>query len=95
MEITGPDRLHVASSINVAAKGLAKVESLVVDGGVAGEKLSLIGTHAIKIGTLLERIRPNLGNGVSGIFIADDGTATDAIELLASSLQAISANSSC
>lgn len=79
MEIAGPDRLNISSSINVAAKGLAKAESAPLPDAVAAKKL--VGCKAISLQTLLARTRPNLGNGVSGVFSAADGIMTDPITL--------------
>ena len=79
MEIVGPDRLSVSSSINVTARGLAKVESQNLDASIAGSKLG--GCKATSIGALIHRIRPNLGNGVSGVFTAADGVHSDPIQL--------------
>lgn len=79
MEITGPDRLSVASSITVAGKGLAKVQSEIIADAVVGSKLH--GCKGTSIGAIMSRLRPNLGNGVSGVFTASDGVQTDPIEL--------------
>ena len=78
MEITGPERASVQSSINVTVKGLAKVESIALDDAVVGKKLA--GCKGISIRTLLARVRPQMGNGVSGTFVAADGAATEPIE---------------
>ena len=78
MEITGPERASVQSSINVTVKGLAKVESIALDDAVVGAKLA--GCKGISVRTLLARVRPQMGNGVSGTFVAADGAATDPID---------------
>ena len=77
MEILGPDRASVSSSLNVSVKGLVKVESLILDDALVGSKLS--GAKGISVGTLLGRVRPQMGNGVCGMFVASDGIATDPI----------------
>lgn len=77
MELSGPDRLNVTSSLTLTVKGLTKLESKTLPAGVGGSKL--VGCQAIALSTLLERVRPNLGNGVSGIFTASDGVVTDPI----------------
>jgi hypothetical protein len=77
MELSGPDRLNVTSSLTLTVKGLTKLESKTLPAGVGGSKL--VGCKAIALSTLLERVRPNLGNGVSGIFTASDGVVTDPI----------------
>ena len=77
MELSGPDRLNVTSSLTLTVKGLTKLESKTLPAGVGGSKL--VGCQAIALSTLLERVRPNLGNGVSGIFTASDGVITEPI----------------
>jgi hypothetical protein len=77
MEITGPDRLRVSSSITVAAGGLQKLQCDVLSRECAGPKL--VGCKATAIGTLLGKVRPSLGQGVSGVFVASDGATTDPI----------------
>ena len=80
MEITGPDRIHVSSSVNVTVKGL---KTLSVD-TLSKEELGnakLAGCKGVSIGAILKRVRPNLGEGVSGAFVASDGATTDPIEL--------------
>jgi hypothetical protein len=79
MEITGPDRLNVASSITVAAKGLQKVENAPLSEELVGSRLR--GCKGTSIAKLLARTRPQLGSGVSGVFTAADGVSTDPIEL--------------
>jgi len=79
MEITGPDRLNVSSSIEVKIAGIRKLESITLAKEEVGSKMA--GCAGCRIGTLLARVRPNLGNGVSGVFTASDGAATDAIPL--------------
>jgi len=79
MELCGPDRLNVSSSLQLQAAGLAKVESVTLSSEIAGSKLA--SCKAISVGTLLSRVRPNLGNGVSGVFTAADGVSTDPISL--------------
>lgn len=79
MEITGPDRLNVSSSIELKIAGIRKVESITLAKEEVGSKLA--GCAGCRIGTLLARVRPNLGNGVSGVFTASDGAATDPIPL--------------
>ena len=77
MELEGPDRCHVSSSITVTAAGLAKLESTPLTAEIVGAKLE--GCKACRIATLLDRLRPNLGNGISGYFTAADGVTTDPI----------------
>lgn len=79
MEIAGPDRLNVSSSINVTAKGLAKAESVLLPSDVLSKNGKLAGCKAATLKTLLTRTRPNLGNGVSGVLTAADGVSTDPI----------------
>ena len=79
MEITGPDRLNVSSSIEVKVAGIRKLESVELSTEEVGSKMA--GCAACRIGTLLARVRPNLGNGISGLFVASDGAATDSIPL--------------
>lgn len=79
MEITGPERLNVSSSINVGIKGLQKVESTLLAKDVVGTKLA--GCKGMSVKTLLSRTRPQLGNGISGVLVASDGVITDPIAL--------------
>jgi len=79
MEITGPERLNVSSSITVKIAGIQKLESVTLAKEAVGAKLA--GCAACQIGTLLARVRPNLGNGVSGVFTASDGATTEPIAL--------------
>mmetsp|Transcript_31822 Transcript_31822/g.83171 ORF Transcript_31822/g.83171 Transcript_31822/m.83171 type:complete len:288 (-) Transcript_31822:427-1290(-) len=77
MEITGPERLHVSSSINVTVKGLQRLQAEVLSADIVGAKLA--GCKAASISSLLARTRPNMGEGISGVFTASDGATTDPI----------------
>ena len=77
MEISGPDRASVTSSMTVSVKGMSKLESAALSEADVGAKLA--GCKAIGIGTLLGRVRPSMGNGISGVFVASDGISTEPI----------------
>jgi hypothetical protein len=79
MEIAGPDRLNVSSTISVTTKGLVKAESVPLPPEVLSNNSKLAGCKAISLKALLARTRPNLGNGVSGVLTAADGVSTDPI----------------
>jgi hypothetical protein len=81
MEITGPSRLHVSSSINVSIAGLRKLEAIALTEDQVGAKLA--GCKATTLGMLLARVRPGVGNGVSGVIVASDGASTKPIAMSA------------
>ena len=71
LEIVGPERFFVSRSITVAAK----LESSPVVGG------KLEGFLGASISALLARVVGDCGDGVSGVFEAEDGAKTDPIEM--------------
>ena len=75
LEIVGPERLSVSRSVTVAAKGIQKLESSPVVGG------KLEGCLGASISALLARVVGDCGDGVSGVFEAEDGAKTDPIEM--------------
>ena len=75
LEIVGPERLSVSRSVTVAAKGIQKLESSPVTGG------KLEGCLGASIGALLAKVVGDCGDGVSGVFEAEDGAKTDPIEM--------------
>ena len=75
LEIVGPERLSVSRSVTVAAKGIQKLESSPVIGG------KLEGCLGASVGALLAKVVGDCGDGVSGVFEAEDGAKTDPIEM--------------
>ena len=75
LEIVGPERLSVSRSVTVAAKGIRKLESSPVVGG------KLEGCLGASISALLAQVVGDCGDGVSGVFEAEDGAKTDPIEM--------------
>lgn len=77
LEIVGPERLSVSRSITVSAKGLQKqLESTPTP--VGGKLAGCAGTS---IGALLAKVVGECGDGVSGVFEAEDGASTDPIAM--------------
>ena len=75
LEIVGPERLSVSRSVTVAATGIQKLKSSPVVGG------KLEGCLGASISALLARVVGDCGDGVSGVFVAEDGAKTEPIEM--------------